>query len=666
MGDGGRGGRLRTALQAGAILALVFACYYPSLHGEFLWDDDSNVSENPTLRSLDGLRRIWASPFANQQFYPLTHTSFWVEHQLWGPWPTGFRITNVALHGLVAVLLWTALRRLSVPAAWGAATIFALHPVHVESVAWITERKNLLSAVLYFGALLAYLRFAGLDGRRRPGWSAWALSLGLFACALLAKTAVLTLPLALLVLVWWKKGPIERRDALFVLPMLALSAAFGLITAWLERGHVGAGGPAWDLSPGERLIVAGRAFWFYASKLVAPIGLNFLYPRWSVDGAAAWQFLFPLSAVALCVVLWRLRGRIGRGPLAGVLVFGITVAPALGFLDFYFQLYSWVQDHFQYLASVGPISLLAASCASGLRRVHRHAPAVALAAVLALLGGLARERCTLFVDDETLWTATLERNPRAWMADINLGLLYEEQGRLVDAEARFRHALETPHSEHGKARYNLGRILEQLGRDVEAREQYALAIEADPSNVLARNNLGNLLLGEDDVDGAIAHYRAALEASPTHPTSHYNLALALARRGDAAAAERHLREAVRLDPAYADAWDVLGCVLDEQGLWEEAVESYERALAIDPQRDVVHYNLGRLREHLGDPDAAVAHYVAAIRINPDRAEAYNNLAIVLYGKRRCDEAWQAVRGYERLGGVPHPGFLEALAANCPR
>lgn len=652
-----------------ALVVLVLVAYIPSFKGEFLWDDDSNVTGNQTLRDANGLFVIWASPFANQQFYPLTHTSFWVEYQLWELWPTGFRLTNALLHGLVAVTLWTGLRRLAVPGAWVAAAIFALHPVQVESVAWITERKNLLSALFYLLALLSYLRYSGLDGRQditpRRRRRAYAATLVRYVLMLLSKTAFLTLPVSLLVLVWWKRGRITRRDVLPTLPLFGLAALFGVVTAWLERQHVGTGGVAWELSWIERLIVVGRAFWFYATKTILPVGLNFIYPRWTIDATVFWQYLFPLSALALLVLLWWHREKIGRGPLAGVVLFVVALAPALGFIDFYFQIYSFVQDHFQYLAVAAGVALVVALLRERLGSAHGHAPAIVAAIVLLLLGGMTWQRSKLFVSKEVLWTSVLERNPGAWMADINLGIVYEEQGRIDEAIARYNHALVTPNPEQDKAHYNLGRLFQMQGRAAAARSQYEFALVVNPSHANAQRALANLMRTVGDQASAIEAYLEALEDDPESATLHFELAEAYASQGQTDRAEQHYVEAARLDPSNADAHDRLGRLLDVQGRHRDAVIAYKRALRLDPARPEIHYNLGLIHEQSGDNERAEQSYRNAIDLDPDLPPPHNNLAIVLYNTGRYEEAWAQIRRYEELGGAPHPDFLNALTEAAP-
>ena len=305
------------------IAATVFA-YQPVWHAGFIWDDDFYVTNNPTLHDLGGLQRIWFEVGAVPQYYPMVHTTFWLEYHLWGLNPVGYHLINVLLHAITAILLWQVLLRLRVRGAWLAAIIFALHPVEVESVAWITERKNVLSAVFYFAAALAYLRFVALEepgGPNRLRWYWYLGALVLFMAALLSKTMTCSLPAALLLVSWWKKGRVQRGEILPLLPFFVVGVGLGLMTAWIEKYHVGAQGAAWSLTFADRCLIAGRALWFYAGKLVWPAHLTFIYPRWKIEPEMWWQWLFPVAAVVVVAGLWLARRRIGKGPLVAVLFF---------------------------------------------------------------------------------------------------------------------------------------------------------------------------------------------------------------------------------------------------------------------------------------------------------------------------------------------------------
>jgi tetratricopeptide (TPR) repeat protein len=531
--------RNRALLAGASLLALTAAAYAGVAGCGFIWDDNLRVSDNPTLRSLAGLRQIWFEVASNKQYYPLTFTSFWIEYRLWGANPLGYHLVNVLLHGTVAILLWRVLLALAVPGAWLAAAIFAVHPVHVESVAWISERKNVLSGVFYLASALAYLRFAAGRERGEPRTrSLYAVSLAFFLCALLAKTVTSTLPAALLLALWWKHGSVARRDALALLPFFALGIGLGLTTVWLERQEVGASGSAWDLSLLERCLIAGRAVWFYLGKLAWPSPLIFNYPRWSIDAGAAWQYLYPLAAIAAIAGLFSLRRRLGRGPLASWLFFGGTLVPALGFFDLYPMRFSFVADHFQYLASLGPIALAASAASLGMRRLGargRRAAWTCLALVLATLGTLTARRIPVYQGLESLWVDTLRQNPKSYLAHYNLAEVLRKRG---DLEGAVRHL--------------------------------TASIEGEPDLAMAHNNLANLLADQGEIEAAIQHYRKALEVQPDYTLAHDNLAELLLYRGELEEAVFHLREAVRLSPHQADLQRELARALVKAGRPDEA------------------------------------------------------------------------------------------------
>ena len=336
------------------LLLAVMAAYYPAWHGGMLWDDDGHITRSD-LRSAAGLGRIWFDLKATQQYYPVVHSVFWLQHRLWGDDMLGYHLVNIILHGLSAFLIAVILQRLSVPGAWLAAVIFALHPVHVESVAWVTELKNTLSGVLYLSAMLVYLRF---DQARKRHLYAGALAL--FVLALLSKTVTATLPAALLVIFWWRRGRLEwRRDVRPLVPFFVIGAAGGLLTAYVERTLIGAQGAEFQFTIVERCLIAGRAIWFYLGKLFLPINLMFIYPRWQVSQAVWWQYLYPAGVLVLLAALWRMRKR-SRAPLAAMLLFCGTLFPVLGFFNVFPFRFSFVADHFQYLASMAVIALFSA------------------------------------------------------------------------------------------------------------------------------------------------------------------------------------------------------------------------------------------------------------------------------------------------------------------
>jgi tetratricopeptide (TPR) repeat protein len=517
------------------ILAMTLIAYLPAIRGGFIWDDDLHITGNKALRTAQGLIDIWIHLLATPQYYPLTHTTWWAAYQLFGIAPLGYHLVNVILHGLSAGILWLVLRRLSLPAAWSTAAVFALHPVHVESVAWVTELKNVQSGFFYLLAALAYLGFAfpesvpgnvGLHGRR----ARYALALGAFVAALASKTVVATFPLAMLVIIWWKRGRLTRADLMPLLPFLIIGVAGAVTTSLLEVHRVNAHGPDWDLSPAERVLRAGRAWWFYIAKDLVPYPLVFVYPRWTIDVAQWWQWLFPLAAAATMATLWALRTRIGRGPVAALLYFGITVAPALGFVNIFLMLFSWVADHFQYLASIGIITLtmtLAASAVARLspRRYSTPILRVMSALLLVWLGVAVSSQARIYRTPETLWRDTLAKNPSAWMAHDNLGVLLFDEGEFAEAGDHFREAVRLRPT-YVPGIFNLGNVALKLGRLDEARDLYERVVRLQPDLVAAHTYLGHVYFRQHEYEMAISQYQLALALNPNDPDPRRFLAAA--------------------------------------------------------------------------------------------------------------------------------------------
>ena len=491
----------RPGVGVGGMVVAAFLLYWPCLPGGFVWDDDAWTTKLTVLfQNVSGLRAIWAWPTQLQQYYPLTATTFWLDYQAWRFWTVPYHVENVVLHLAAAGLFWRFLRRLEVRGAGLAAVIFLLHPLMVESVAWITERKNVLALSLFLAGLLAYGRFAKwwpttpgdeFRGGRRA-WGAWWLALGLFLAAYLAKATTFAFPAVVLLLVWWKRGRWQwREDVLPLLPFFAASIGFGLATAWLERNHLGARGPEWEIPFGERCVIAGRALWFYVGKLVCPADLCFIYPRWGVAERSGLNWLWPAAAVGALGGLWALRRRLGRGPLAAVLFFAGTLFPLLGFINGYFMRYSFVSDHWVYLPSLGLIALAAATAT----RQAELRPGLARTLGGAMLAGFATltfVQSGLYRDAESLYRITLAKNPKADLAHNNLGLLLARAGQTDEALSHFEAAIALrPAGSH--AHNNLANLLWSRGRTREAAEHFEAALKSEPDNPSTCNNLAMLL-----------------------------------------------------------------------------------------------------------------------------------------------------------------------------
>ena len=615
------------------LLAIALLAYLPVWRAGFVWDDDGHVTP-AALRTWRGLARIWTDPGATQQYYPVLHTAFWLEHRLWGDRALSYHLGNVLLHATVAWLLWRALRQLAVPGAVLGATIFAVHPVGVESVAWISEQKNTMSAVFYLLAGLAYLRF---DRERRWRW--YALGLGMFVLALLSKSVTATLPAALLVVFWWQRGCLRAKaDVLPLLPWFALGAGAGAVTAWMERTSIGASGAAHALNLPDRCLVAGRAVWFYAGKLVWPVNLTFIYPRWTIDARDAAQYLFPAAALATLAVGWLGRKR-ARGPLATLLLFGGTLFPALGFINVFPFLYSYVADHFQYLASA---MLIPAATAVAVLAVDRWAPArwaatflaTALGATLAVL---TWRQAATYADSETLWRTTIARNPSCWMAYNNLGGELLQAGRTAEAITQIELGLR--HGPGNAAGYvNLGDARQREGRTEEAFAQYRRALELEPDHPTAHNNLAAALVQAGRMDEAVAHYQKAIASKPDFAAAYTNLGDVYLQSGRTAEAVPLYRRALELDPDNVEAHTNLGTASVLQGRAAEAIGHFTRALALNPAFVTARVNLANILLQTNRPGEAIPQYRRALELGPDSASVRDNLGYALQQVGRVDEA----------------------------
>ena len=622
----GSGGGSLPWLYAAPLVLLVFLAYRPAAGGAFIWDDDDYVAQNPTLRTAGGLADIWLKPRSSPQYYPVVFTTYWLEYRLWGAQPRGYHETNVLLHAASAVLLWRILRRLRVPGAYFAAAIFAVHPVMVESVAWITERKNTLSMLFYLASLYAYLRFARADEddasleTRPPQWAWYAAALVLFLFALGSKTVTASLPAAVLLILWWKRR-LETRHVALLAPFFALGVAGGLFTRYLEHAHVGASGAEWDYTLAERALIAGRAVWFYAAKLLVPYKLAFVYAKWPVDAASVAQWLFPITAVGLVVALVLLRHRVGRGPLVAVLFFGGTLVPALGFVNVYPMRYTFVADHYQYHASVGLIALVAAGITLALARLpHRRARwrtgvQVAIVIVLSLL---TVSQALIYRDKRTLWADTVAKSPNSWMAWTNLGhaAAAETPPDAETARRAYARALELAPNV-ADTRYNMGLLHLRDGNLPAARSEFERTIAIGPSKAIPYNMLGYTLAAQQQTDAALAAYRKAIELDPTYGPAYFNAGVALRDRGDLDAAADHFTKAAEFQPGSPGPLRELANVRIKQERFADAADALARLIARSPANADAHFDRGLALRKLGRLDEASAELAEAFRLKPE-------------------------------------------------
>ena len=655
----------RGTLAALALGLLAAVCYLPAmLWGGLIWDDFIWAQSKAVL-AWDGLGTIWSRPsriHREAHYWPLTYTTFWLEHKIWGLAPAGYHVVNVLLHLLNTLLVWRLLLRLAVPGAWVVAAVFAVHPTHVESVAWIIERKDVLSGLFYLAAVWVWLRFLE---QPRP-WR-YGLTLLLFAAGLLSKSIVVTLPAALLIIRWWKEDRITVRDLQKVAPFFLVAL---LITAF-DLVSVGSRDVVLDYSLPQRMLLASQALWFYAAKLVWPTDLAVIYSRWEISLGDPKAWLALAGAAALAASLWLLRHRVGRGPLAGALFFAVTLSPVLGFVNHGYMIYSMVADRFQYLAGIGVMAVLIGAAVHGAGRLSGRLKSWALGlavVVLGLLGTMTWRQSEIYRDGVAFYNHIASVNPQARSAHYNLSMELNKAGRPEEALAPARMALEK-RPDHTNAYVILASPLIHMERFVEAEEVLRRALEIDPGHKGSLREIANLFRLQERRQEALEAYRALLEIDPDYPLAHafmgdtlvqlqrYEeavkpldkalslikaapsvtpdlptaqsihvlLGTALRELGRTRAAEAHFRQALQLDPHNMDALEQVAAVEFRRGRYREALELYRTQVEIDPDKANTHANMGAALFYLDRAEEAIQSLERALELDPTLETARENL-----------------------------------------
>lgn len=621
------------------LLLAVMVIYLPVWQAGFNWDDDAHITENPSMIGLHGLKEIWTTSAA--RICPLVLTTFWVEHALWGLHPLPYHLVNVLLHGVSAILLWQVLRNLQIRGAWLGAALWALHPVQVETVAWITELKNTQSGLFYLLSILFFerdLRASASQHRNGVSWN-YALSLLFASLAMASKSSTVILPLVLGLCAWWVEGRWHRRNLLKVAPMFLMAAAAALVSMWTQKLE-GASDPQWTRSWPERLATSGDVVWFYLGKLLWPHPLIFIYPRWVID-AGSWLSYLPLAALLLVlIIVWLNCASWSRPWFFALAYFLAALLPVLGLIDHYFLRYSFVGDHFQYLASMGPLALAGAGLTRWADFVlpgQRQLQVTLCAALLLILGLLSWQQVWIYKSPETLWTDTLNKNPACWMAHNNLGnclLLKKQEDQAI---AHFQKALSINPNDSA-AHDNLGHVFFQRGQMDEAMAQFQIAVQLNPNAPNARYNLGDALAQKGRIDAALEQYREVLKIDPHFTGAYNNLGIILVQKGQSDEAIIQFQKAVELNPDFADAHYNLGSALSQKQRVDEAIVQYQKTVELDPNLANAHYYLGNALTQKGRIDEAILQYQKTVDLDPNRVEAYNNLGNALTQKGRLDEA----------------------------
>ncbi len=521
----------RAILLAGVLIIIgaCFAAYIPAIKGGFVWDDDVYITDNPLLKANDGLYRIWLSTDSPSQYFPLAYTTFWFECRLWGFNPAGYHTVNVAIHIANALLLWLALRRLSIPGAWFASAVFALHPVQVESVAWITEQKNVLMLFFSLLSVLCWMESAIGNKSGRKANLFYAGSLGLFALALFSKSTACTLPAVLVLILWLKRMPLTVKRWMQIVPFVVMGIGMGLLVMWWEKNHQATGLVNLRLGAAGKLLIAGRALWFYLWKLFWPVNLTFSYPRWNIDPTAIRQYAWPAASALVLACAWVGRNRLGRGIVTAILFFLAILLPTLGFFSIYTFIYTFVADHYQYAACIGPITLVAAGGALVYRRSGKNVRFFMFSAgsiLILSLGVLSWRQCHAYANVETLWLDTLKKNPDSVLAHGEIGRMLFKQGKFNEAQFHFEQKI--------KAASYMKTIFPF---------KYALFLD----------DYGVVLKSMGRLDEAIACYQNSLDVWEHFAGAHFTLGLALVQKGNVELARVHFLRALEITHDKKDA-----------------------------------------------------------------------------------------------------------------
>jgi tetratricopeptide (TPR) repeat protein len=651
--------KARPGLLAGMILLVGGWIYWPALHGGWIWDDLAEIPNNPVLSDPAGLGKIWTGA-SSPDYFPLKTTVQWVEWHLWGSQALGYHWTSLALHSLSALLLWRLLRQLGVRQAWVGGLLFMVHPLAVESVAWISELKNTLSLPPLLLAMSAYVRF---DERRSdpkaPGaWRSYALSLGWFLAALLCKSTVVMLPVVLLLYGWWRRGRIGWKDVRSSLPFFAVALALGLVTVWFQE-HRAANGV--DLEIGgmqSRLAAAGMAVAFYLGKSVIPFGLMPNYPRWSVIPPSIGQFWPWAALAAIGIWLGTRRAPWARAAMFGAAWFLVNLVPVLGLIPMSYLRISWVADHFAYVSLAAVAGLAAAGWSALADAPETGAAAPAwfqrplflnglLAAVAAAFAIQSQRYAGIFHDERRFWTFAAAHNPGSWVAQNDLGLTVAQEGRLPEAIAHYEAALRL-HPDYSEAQLNLGNALLQAGRYAEAVGHYDWVVRQHPGHADTYAYLGLAQARMGRLPEAISNYQTALRLNPKLPETENNLGNALARLGRVADAQAAYARALQLRPNYAEAERNWGNLLSAAGQLAAAAAHYRQAISLEPDDPQAHYQLANALANAGQLAQAIPEYGEALRLRPDYAAAHANLGLALTGAGRLDSALAELREAVRL------------------
>ena len=616
----------RFGIEVLVIFLLTFAVYLPSMRAGLTWDDKEWLAENPLTVAPDGIYGCWTGK-QNVDYLPLTSSVFWIQWRMWGTSWAGYHAVNILLHAINTTLLLLLLRKLKIPGAWVAALIFAVHPVNVASVSWITELKNTLSMLFYVLGLLFFLKF---DDVRRWGW--YALFVVMFVLGLLSKASIVMFPVVLLGCVWWRHRKITLKDFVRIVPLFAISCLFGLVAIYIQHGrdrHTPLGGPENLI---ERFILMGRATWFYVGKALVPVDLSMVYPRWNLHSTEILAFVPLVLLVVTMVVLWWYRNRWARGLGFGMGYYWVSLLPVLGFVDIAYMGHSFVADHFHYVSIIGVIAVvvsLVCSAAAGRTRAVQRACTVTGMVVVATLSMLTYRRASVFADEITLWTDTLEKNPSASVAYDNRGLAYVSKRQYDQAVRDHSRAIEL-NPNIAVAYNNRGVAYGLLRKFKTATRDFDKAIELAPWHGPVYNNRGVMHAFTHNYYQAIKDFGKAIELDERYTFARRNGRLAYGRKDG-----RGL--VIKMDHRYVGAYNKLGAEYIRDGEFDKGIRNFDRAIELNPEFAFAYNNRGIAYAQKGDYREAIRNFDKALKLDPTNTGTLRNRAAAVARLRNEQE-----------------------------
>jgi tetratricopeptide (TPR) repeat protein len=652
-------------LLGGLLLLVTAAAFGPVMQYDFVaWDDDQHVYENPRFQPTTWTQvgKFWRAPYAGL-YMPLTYTTWamltWLSRTFFvaGMTASLCHSLNLLLHlgstlvvYRIGLLLWSHPPELCANRSpWAAAVgafIFALHPLQVEAVAWVSGLKDVLCGWWAVVALWQYLAYVKApQGSQRIFY--YVIATGAFGLSLLAKPAAVIVPLLAWLLATSGLGQHRRQATSALAGWTVLALVWGVWSKWQQPdAAMNFIVPLWN-----RPIIVADALAFYLGKLLWPVSLGPDYGRSPLRVLhQGWWLLTGSVPILMGFGVWWKRRSL-PGIILGATLFTAALLPVSGLIPFFFQGYSTVADRYVYLAVIGP--------ALAVGWAVRRAQSVKLLLVttgllLALLGWRSTQQVGIWHDTMALFTHALQVNPRSALAHGKLGTVFAQQERYIEAMAHYAQALQlNPH--YATVYNNLGLVLFQQGQPAEAIAHYTKALQLKPDFIAAYSNLGFALADQGRLEEAIAQYHQALQLDPAAAEVHYNLGNVLRRQGQLEQALTHYMQAVQLKPAWAEAHNNLGSSLDDAGRLSEAITHYEQALTYQPDFAEAHNNLGDALMKQHRAAEAMRHFHAALQLRPAWAEAYYNLGVAAIHQGQRQEALAAYRAALRL----RPGWVQA-------